>query len=101
MPTGDDAAVLGVALGEHYSAFVARKVEAGRYQDAAAVLRAALDLLELSEAEDLGLSDAAIRALVAEGEASGIVEEEPGAFFERLRAHYVSKAPGPDERRDG
>ena len=55
-----------ISLGDHFSAFVDTQVREGRYGSASEVLRAGLRLLEAQEA---GL--AALRAALAEGEASG------------------------------
>jgi antitoxin ParD1/3/4 len=92
---------LSAALGEHFRAFVVEQVAAGRYTDAGEVLRAALCLLEGDAAAGPGLSDAEIRALVEEGDASGEVDEYPAVFFESLRAKYAAMPPGKAERSDG
>jgi putative addiction module CopG family antidote len=92
---------LGAALGEHLRGFVSDQVKAGHYRDEVDVLRAALALLESAEAFGPEFSDAEIRELVREGEASGVVDEEPAAFFEELRARYAALPPGKDEGRLG
>jgi putative addiction module CopG family antidote len=79
------------AVGERLRAFVADQVRSGRYRDAAEVVRAALHLLETSQP---GLSDAEIRAMVEEGEQSGVVDEDPAIFFDRLDAKYAAMASG-------
>ncbi len=55
-----------ISLGDHFAAFVDQQVRGGRYGSASDVVRAGLRLLEEHEA-----SMAALRAALAEGEASG------------------------------
>lgn len=55
-----------VSLGDHFAAFVERKVAEGRYGSASEVLRAGLRLLEEEEAKL-----EALRAALVEGEESG------------------------------
>lgn len=54
------------ALGDHFANFVESKVSEGRFASASDVVRAGLRLLEVEEAKL-----AALRAALAEGEASG------------------------------
>ena len=54
------------AIGDHFAAFVESKVAEGRYGSASDVIRAGLRLLEEQEAKLT-----ALRAALAEGEASG------------------------------
>jgi antitoxin ParD1/3/4 len=55
-----------VSLGDHFATFIDERVAEGRYSSASEVVRAGLRLLEEHEAKL-----AALRAAVAEGEASG------------------------------
>ena len=55
-----------VSLGDHFTAFIAEKVDEGRYSSASDVVRAGLRLLEQEEAKLTRL-----RALIEEGDASG------------------------------
>ncbi len=57
-----------VALGDHFMRFLEEQVGTGRYGSASEVVRAGLRLLEEREARL-----AELRALIAEGEASGCV----------------------------
>lgn len=85
---------LAAAVGEDLVAFVEGQVRSGRYRNAAEVVRAALHLLESHGMPDGLPSDAEIRALVEEGDASGESEEEPDAFFDRLDAKYAATVAG-------
>lgn len=85
---------LAVAVGERFKAFVEGQVRSGRYRDAAEVVRAALRLLESQEPPEGLPSDAEIRAMVEEGDASGESAEDPDAFFDRLEAKYAAMAAG-------
>ena len=70
------------ALGDHFTGFLAEQVQTGRYGSASEVVRAGLRLLEERE-----VKLAELRALIAEGEASGFVEvEDIDAFFEGIVA---------------
>lgn len=70
------------ALGDHFTGFLAEQVQTGRYGSASEVIRAGLRLLEERE-----VKLAELRALIAEGEASGFVEvEDIDAFFEGIVA---------------
>lgn len=78
-----------VTLGDHFAGFVDEKVQSGRFGNASEVIRAGLRLLEEEEAKLDRL-----RALIAEGEASG-----PGREIDwdewraiRIRAHQLRDA---------
>ena len=58
-----------IALNDHFSRFIDRQVEGGRYGSASDVVRAGLRLLEEHEAKLEGL-----RAALIEGENSGSAE---------------------------
>lgn len=58
-----------VALGDHFSEFIAEQVAAGRYASASDVVRSGLRLLEEREAQM-----ATLRAALEAGEASGASE---------------------------
>ena len=71
-----------IALGDHFTEFLAEQVATGRYGSASEVVRAGLRLLEERE-----VKLAELRALIAEGEASGSIEvEDIDGFFEGLVA---------------
>ena len=68
--------------------FVAKKVKAGRYENASEVVRAGLRSLERDEKEyDTKL--AALRAAIDEGDASG---DARGDVFARVRSKLGKKA---------
>jgi len=58
--------VTSFSLGEHFTTFVERQINEGRYSNASDVMRAALRLLEEKEARV-----AALRSALVEGEESG------------------------------
>jgi antitoxin ParD1/3/4 len=70
-----------VNLTEELDRFVASRIENGRYENASEVVRAALRTLEREERE-YEVKLAALRAAIAEGDASGIAE---GDVFARIR----------------
>jgi len=72
-----------VSLGDHLSDFIEEQVAQGRYNSASDVVRAGLRLLEEQEAKL-----AALRAALAEGEASG-----PSAPFD-FNAFIARKRSG-------
>jgi antitoxin ParD1/3/4 len=59
-----------ISLDDHFAEFLAREVASGRYRSASEVIRTGLRLLEERETEL-----AALRAALAEGEASGAPEQ--------------------------
>ena len=75
-----------IALGDHFTGFLAEQVGTGRYGSASEVVRAGLRLLEERE-----VKLAELRALIAEGEASGIIEDfEFAAWLAEKRAEYAA-----------
>ena len=81
-----------VSLTKELDDFIAQKVEAGLYANASEVMRSALRLLEKEERE-YEEKMAALRAAIAEGDASGDAED---GVFERLYG-YIDElaAAGP------
>jgi antitoxin ParD1/3/4 len=73
-----------VSLTKELDQFIAAKVEAGLYANASEVMRAALRLLEREERE-YEEKLAALKAAIAEGDASGDAEE---GVFDRIRQKY-------------
>jgi antitoxin ParD1/3/4 len=71
-----------VNLTDELDRFVLKKVESGRYENASEVVRAALRTLE-REDQEYEARLAALRAMIDEGDASGVAEGNP---FERVRA---------------
>ncbi|WP_156761052.1 type II toxin-antitoxin system ParD family antitoxin [Microbacterium karelineae] len=59
-----------ISLDDHFSAFLSREVDSGRYRSASEVIRAGLRLLEDRETQL-----AALRAALVSGENSGEAEE--------------------------
>jgi antitoxin ParD1/3/4 len=82
------------ALGERFEAFIDEQVRSGRYNSASEVVRAGLRLLEDQE-RLRALKVAELRRAVAEAEASGISEEDPDAFFDRLATRYAKAVVEP------
>ena len=73
-----------VNLTEELDRFVASKIEDGRYENASEVVRAALRTLEREEQEHEARL-VALRAAIAEGDASGLAE---GDVFAELREEF-------------
>lgn len=71
-----------VALGTYFENFIASTIQAGRYNNASEVVRAGLRMLEENENKLMQL-----KAAIAEGEASGIMEDfNPDSFLEDLKS---------------
>jgi antitoxin ParD1/3/4 len=71
-----------ISLGDHFTGFVDRQLEQGRYGSASEVVRAGLRLLEEHE-----VKLAALRAALMDGERSGPSEPfDFDRFLERKRA---------------
>ena len=70
-----------VNLTDELDHFVAKKVKSGRYENASEVMRAGLRTLEREERE-YEVKLAALRAAIAEGDASGVAK---GNVFGRVR----------------
>jgi antitoxin ParD1/3/4 len=77
-----------VNLTDELDQFILDKVKNGRYENASEVVRAALRSLERDERE-YEEKLAALRAALAEGDASGIAE---GDVFARIRAEIKARA---------
>lgn len=76
-----------VTIGDHFTSFISRQVEGGRYGSASDVVRAGLRLLEEHEAQVQSLRD----ALIA-GEQSGAPEPfDFEAFKAAKRAEHRSR----------
>jgi len=76
------------SLGDHFSSFIEGQVAQGRYGSASDVVRAGLRLLEEQEAKL-----AALRAAIADGEASGpSTPFDFDAFIARKRAEENAAA---------
>jgi antitoxin ParD1/3/4 len=74
-----------ISLGDHFSDFISKQVETGRYGSASDVVRAGLRLLEEHEARVKALE----AALIA-GEKSGApVPLESKAFLKKMRAKHA------------
>lgn len=68
-----------ITLGDHFDKFIANQIDSGRYGSASEVVRAALRLLEDSEAKLYTL-----RSLLDEGEKSGISDYSYKGLIEEL-----------------
>ena len=82
-----------VNLTEELDRFIASRVESGLYANASEVMRAALRLLEREERE-YEEKMTALRAAIAEGDASGDAEE---GVFERIYAYINELNEGKAE----
>ncbi len=73
-----------ITIGDHFSDFIAKQVEAGRYGSVSDVVRAGLRMLEEHEARV-----EALRAALIEGEQSGPPQPfDNAAFLKRMRAKH-------------
>jgi antitoxin ParD1/3/4 len=73
-----------VTLGEHFDSFVNKKIAEGRFQSVSEAVRAGLRLLEEDE-----LKLEALRAKLAAGEASALVEDfSPARFLTEMREKH-------------
>lgn len=73
-----------VTLGEHFDAFVNEKIAEGRFQSVSEAVRAGLRRLEEDE-----LKLEALRARLAAGEASALVEDfSPAGFLAAMREKH-------------
>ncbi|MGD0939913.1 MAG: type II toxin-antitoxin system ParD family antitoxin [Terracidiphilus sp.] len=82
-----------VNLPEKLDKFITAKVESGDYANASEVMRTALRLLERDERE-YEEKMAALRAAIAEGDAS---EDAEDGVFERLEAYIDELAAGKED----
>ena len=73
-----------VTLGEHFDAFVNEKIAEGRFQSVSEAVRAGLRRLEEDE-----LKLEALRAKLAAGEGSALVEDfSPAGFLAEMRKKH-------------
>ena len=79
-----DMTTRNVTLTEELDQFVSDEIKSGRYGDESEVVRAALRTLEREECEEREYQTklAALREAIAEGDATGIAEED---VLERVR----------------
>lgn len=74
-----------ILLGDHFEAFVAKRVKSGKYTSVSEVIRAALRLFEVEETKKESL----IKEL-NKGERSGFVEDFDGdVFLKDLHRKYL------------
>ena len=79
------------ALGAYFEAFIDAQLKSGRYNNASEVVRDSLRLLEDREKlRQLKLAE--LRQMVQQGMDSGLSDEDPEAFFDRLIVTYNSMA---------
>jgi antitoxin ParD1/3/4 len=80
------AKTTSIALGEHFTAFLAEQVATGRYGSASEVVRAGLRLLQEREAR---LTE--LRAEIAKGKPSGWIEDfDVDGFVRELTSEYAA-----------
>ena len=85
----DPMSSLQVHLTEEQNRFVAQKIGEGRYENADAVIRAALESLEREEQENADKLEA-LREAIAEGDASGTARGDVIARVKR-RSRLLAK----------
>ena len=68
-----------ITLGDHFDNFISNQIDSGRFGSASEVVRAALRLLEDSEAKLQ-----ALRGLLEDGEQSGVTDYSYGSLIEEL-----------------
>lgn len=79
------AKTTSIALGDHFTKFLAAQVSTGRYGSASEVVRASLRLLEEREAR---LTD--LRAEIDKGEASGWIDDvDLDDLFADIRSEHA------------
>ena len=78
-----------INLTDELDQFILTKVEAGRYENASEVVRAALRTLEQNE-QQYEIKLKTLRAAIQEGDASGTVEGNP---FARVRSKLKLAQP--------
>ncbi|UFP96504.1 type II toxin-antitoxin system ParD family antitoxin [Gloeobacter morelensis] len=73
-----------VTLGQHFEAFIARQIDAGRYASASEAIRAGLRLLEEQE-----MKLAALRRALHDGENSGLADYSLHSLLEELDKEHT------------
>jgi putative addiction module CopG family antidote len=79
-----------VILDDELADLIEAQVSCGHYASPSEMVAAGLRTLFEREEALLGHSPGDLRRLVEEGRASGISEEDPEAFFDRLEARFVA-----------
>ena len=85
------AKTTSIALGDHFTTFLADQVATGRYGSASEVVRAGLRLLE-----EQAVKLEELRALLKEGEESGDAAFDPKTWLAEWNAEWVR---GEDSRK--
>jgi len=73
-----------ISLGDYFTSFIERQIQAGRYGSASEVVRAGLQLLEEHEAKVKALQE----ALIAGEESGPPAPFDNEAFLRRMRAKH-------------